>query len=316
MIIFMDKSFSKWILGAIVRETAAKSGFSIGIKEISRFSQSPKGFFNFIRLRIFGMPVNNLIVNQINYYSICKHAKLSKTQRSRARVFYTHSTSGDVPISQISLLNDAAEVIVMNTAQKQTLKSLGVTNPPISICHGAINSDYFFPSNNSPGEIYVFVSGDVKERKQPARILEVIRACPDIEFILFGKKWQEYITWSGEKYKNIKIAGTSIYDSGYYMRSASCYLSLSTNEGGPYGTIEALASGTPVVCTATGWNPEVIDETNGVIVRCDESTADIRAAIEQAFKLKKSAIKPALKHTSFNWKNQAQILFGELSNEA
>jgi glycosyltransferase involved in cell wall biosynthesis len=188
--------------------------------------------------------------------------------------------------------------------------------PSISISFGAVNRDYFFPSNVEPTELYVFISGDVKARKQPGRILEVVRACPDIQFVLFGRKWHRYILQLQEEFKNVKIAGSTLSDSGFFMRNASCYLSLSTVEGGPYGTIEALSSGTPVVCTGTGWNSEIISQLNGVIVRDDASIAEIRAAIEQAFELKGSATKPSLYHPDFTWENQARVLFKEPINEA
>jgi glycosyltransferase involved in cell wall biosynthesis len=309
MIVYLDKSFSKWILGAIIRETATKSGKQVRIKEISNFSLSASGFFVYLQLGVLGLPVNNLIVNQNNYFSICKYLKLFKFRKNRARIFFTHSLVESLPQKQISLLNECAEIVVMNSAQKDILESLGVRNPIISICFGAINSDYFFPSDVEPPQTYVFISGDVKERKQPGKILETIRSCQEIDFLLFGHHWRDYIFQSGERLENVRIAGTSMRDNGYFMRNASCYLTLSRIEGGPYGTIEALASGTPVVCTPTGWNLEVVNKSNGVIVGYDASVTEIRAAISQAFEIKKSSIKPSLEHKGFTWENQAQVLF-------
>jgi glycosyltransferase involved in cell wall biosynthesis len=316
MIVYLDKSFSKWILGAIIRETATKSGTQVRIREISNFSRSASGFIAYLQLGIFGLPVNNLIVNQNNYFSICKYLKLSKFRKNRARIFFTHSLVEALPHEQISLLNECAEIVVMNSAQKDVLESLGIRNPIISICFGAINSDYFFPSDVEPTQTYVFISGDVKQRKQPGKILETIRSCPEIDFLLFGQEWRHYISQSREQFKNVRIAGTSIRDSGYFMRNASCYLTLSTIEGGPYGTIEALASGTPVVCTPTGWNPEVVNTGNGVIVGYDASVTEIRVAISRAFELKRSSVKPSLEHKGFTWEKQAQVLFKGFRNNA
>lgn len=316
MIVYLDKSFSKWILGAIIRETATKSGVQVKIKEITNFSRSASGFIAYLQLGIFGLPVNNLIVNQNNYFSICKYLKLFKFRKNRARIFFTHSLVEALPQKQLSLLNDCAEIVVMNPAQKVILESLGIRNPIISVCFGAINSDYFFPSDVEPTQTYVFISGDVKERKQPGKILETIRSCPEIDFLLFGHDWRNYISKSGERLENVRIAGTSIRDSGYFMRNASCYLTLSRIEGGPYGTIEALASGTPVVCTPAGWNLEVVNESNGVIVGYEASVTEIRAAITRAFEIKRSAVKPSLEHNGFTWEKQAQVLFKGLRNDA
>jgi glycosyltransferase involved in cell wall biosynthesis len=316
MIVYLDKSFSEWILGAIIRETAAKSGIKVSIKEISNFSRSARGLISYLQLGIFGLPVNNLIVNQNNYFSICKYLQLSRFQKDRARIFFTHSLTESLSRKQVALLNECAEIIVMNSTQKGILESLGIRRPTISVCFGAINDDYFFPSDVEPTQTYVFVSGDVKQRKQPDKILDTIRYCREINFLLFGHEWRRYISKSGEKFKNVWIAGTSIGDSGYFMRNASCYLTLSKIEGGPYGTIEALSSGTPVVCTPAGWNLEVVNEGNGVIVGYDATVTEIQSAIMRAFELKTGAVKPGLEHKGFTWENQAQILFKGFGNDA
>lgn len=316
MIVFIDKSFIHWILGAIIRETAAISGTAIKVKKLSNFSRSLSTYVAYLQLKLFGLPERNLIVNQNNYFSICKHSKISKAQRSKARVFFTHSSVELISDWQLSVLNDCAEIVVMNSAQKVNLRSLGVTNPEISVCFGAVNSNYFFPSQTYPEIEYVYISGDAKGRKQPDKILSVIRNSPEINFVIFGPDWHAFILEKGELLGNVRVAGTTISDSGYFMRNASCYLSLATIEGGPYGTIEALASGTPVVCTPTGWNPEIINKNNGIIVNFDETIDGIRDAIKQVFLIKKQSLKPMLQNSSFNWKYQANVLFKEPINES
>jgi len=311
MKVLIDKAFSNWILGAIIRDSIT---YSESVIQLEYLENSPKklvGVYKFLYFMFLGVPENNLIVNQNTYFALCKNSRLSKKQRNKARVFFTHAELNNLHHKKLDYLLDAAEIIVMNRNQKQILVNAGFDQCKISISYGAVNPEVFHVEKNEIENEYVFISGDVKERKCPRKILSLIKEYSSIEFVVFGSQWREYILQSGETPINVKFAGTSLSDSAYFMRNASCYLTLAKLEGGPYGTIEALASGTPVVCTPTGWNPEVIDTSNGVLVSFDASLEAIANAIRCAFVLKRQLIKPSLKHPNFDFFQQAQVLFKE-----
>lgn len=63
--------------------------------------------------------------------------------------------------------------------------------------------------------------------------------------------------------------------------SASVFVNPTREENFPTVNIEALASGTPVITFATGGSPEIIDETCGMVVPCDDVDA-LRDAIIHA----------------------------------
>lgn len=56
-------------------------------------------------------------------------------------------------------------------------------------------------------------------------------------------------------------------------------VNVSTNEGIPVSLMEASSTGIPIVATAVGGNPELVNATNGVLIPADADTATIAAAI-------------------------------------
>ena len=93
------------------------------------------------------------------------------------------------------------------------------------------------------------------------------------------------------------------------MQEASAYLSLSKLEGGPYTTIEALASGTPCVVTSTGWNPEIINKSNGILLPLEPTTAQIIAAIDQAILMKEKVRHLDLLEGKFSWEQLGRSIY-------
>jgi glycosyltransferase involved in cell wall biosynthesis len=213
--------------------------------------------------------------------------------------------------TEIDFLNAVSEIVVMNSSDEMNLEKHGIDKPTKSVCYGAISDDIFFPSKSLDNDKFVYVSGDVKLRKNPSKILEVMEKNPEIKFVVFGNNWRLYLLQESPHLPNVKWAAGSLKDSGFYMQKAHCYLSLSDLEGGPYGTIEALSSGTPVVCTPTGWNPEIINNENGVIVGFDANVSMIRQAIERAFEIKKTIYDRNVLNPIFNFPRQSRVLFKE-----
>ena len=86
------------------------------------------------------------------------------------------------------------------------------------------------------------------------------------------------------------------------MRSASMLLSLSSNEGGPIPVLEALASGTPVVCTDTGFAPEVVTPKRGLLLREPVEALEVREAILQCREMQLKSTLDLIKG-SFTWED-------------
>ena len=94
------------------------------------------------------------------------------------------------------------------------------------------------------------------------------------------------------------------------MRSANLYLSLSEVEGGPFPTLEALASGTPVVVTNVGWNSEYVKNGIGLILERDATLDDITSAIKNYFALKETVMYKDLIPGEALWYQLGEKLYG------
>ena len=73
--------------------------------------------------------------------------------------------------------------------------------------------------------------------------------------------------------------------------------------------MEALASGTPVVASKTGWNPELINETNGILIDDIRSTKEIGSAIGKAFLLKIAKMNEDLLPKNYDWASVGRSLY-------
>ena len=93
------------------------------------------------------------------------------------------------------------------------------------------------------------------------------------------------------------------------MRMASTVLTLSLIEGGPYPVLEALASGTPVVATPTGWNKEIVNNSNGRIVSFEENIQQIGEMLRECVTLKEAVMHTDLLYGNFTWQQFAKLLY-------
>ena len=93
------------------------------------------------------------------------------------------------------------------------------------------------------------------------------------------------------------------------MRNATVYLSLSKLEGGPYTTVESMASGTPVVVTSTGWNPEIVNDSNGILVPIEVNINQVIAAIKTTMLLKEKVRGFDLIEGKFSWEQLGRSIY-------
>ena len=93
------------------------------------------------------------------------------------------------------------------------------------------------------------------------------------------------------------------------MRNAGCYLSLASLEGGPYPTLEALSSGTPVVGTDTGWNKDLITEGKGFVVNFPIEIQLVEQNVLECLKLKNKVSNLDLLPLDYSWRVVGEVLF-------
>jgi glycosyltransferase involved in cell wall biosynthesis len=66
----------------------------------------------------------------------------------------------------------------------------------------------------------------------------------------------------------------------YRENPVDVFVNVSTNEGIPVSVMEAQSCGIPVVATAVGGTPEIVNEDNGILLPPDPAPAEVAGALE------------------------------------
>jgi glycosyltransferase involved in cell wall biosynthesis len=86
----------------------------------------------------------------------------------------------------------------------------------------------------------------------------------------------------------------------YKSMPVDLFLTVSANEGIPVSIMEAQSFGIPVIATAVGGIPEIVNETNGLLLSANPSPLEIAEAIYEAFIEKEKWEKKRL-YSRRNW---------------
>jgi glycosyltransferase involved in cell wall biosynthesis len=128
-----------------------------------------------------------------------------------------------------------------------------------------------------------------------------------LHFVIHGRGWEEF--FKNNKPSNLDLLPFDKIRHPDLMRNASLSLSLSKNEGGPFPLLEALASGTPVVCSRTGFATEVVSNESGVVLSAEPTLKEIKSAMRKVIFLKQKVYNQNLLPPGHDWKSFAQTLY-------
>jgi len=266
------------------------------------------------------LPENSLFIHQdVMELVLTKKKRL----HNETRVYFTHNNRdlSEVP-HIISVIGKASRVFTQNKQAVDFLESNGLPKGLASPIYGAIDRNIFFPKLESketigigkekllqelPLKEFVLIVGDCKERKNPKAIFDVVKANPSVFFVIHGRGWERMTQAQG--LKNLKIIQFNFSLHPFLMRNAQTYLSLSILEGGPYPTIEAMASGTPVLVTDTGWNKELVSKEAGFVIPTDSDHSFVSNYLYQALEMKKFVQSSDLLKGRLTWKDMGYNLY-------
>jgi glycosyltransferase involved in cell wall biosynthesis len=299
----MERGMKNWIIDGIAKE----AGAAIHIR--NNIVYTPTRFFHrldFKQLNLAKAAMRSescLFLHFRPYFDM-----VTKCQASNLRVFITHiDEAKSFDADQLSSLKLAKRLIFQNQNVRDSFVKLGIPKHKCLIAHGAVSKEVFFPLDKKPDDRYVLISGECKPRKNPRLIREVILANPHLKFIIHGKYWLNF--FQNDVPNNVEFQSFDISRQPILMRNASVLLSLSKNEGGPFPLLEALASGTPVVCSRTGFAQEVVEEDAGFILNLDDGVEEISKNIQSAMRIKLSRFNEDLLPEGHNWESFAQKLY-------
>lgn len=309
VVVHISNWHTKWIIGGIFGEAAEACALR---PYWNVYPTSKRDFLNPRVLRGKTNPIKgelNVYAHQDTYFSVFASNPQQITS-SRNRVFFTHFNVGQNPsASQISSLRYCERILVQNESMERYLISAGVSKHAVVRAPGAVSRDIYKPTQTIPDNQFALFSGDFKYRKNPDLIAKVICSMPDTDFVIHGQNWEIFPPEILNGLPNLKRINFKLKEQPKLMRQASLYISLAVVEGGPYPVLEALASGTPVVATDTGFCAEFINDANGILLPNPAEVSQVQYSIREGLKLKESVWNQDLLNGKWQWKNLGELIF-------
>lgn len=165
-----------------------------------------------------------------------------------------------------------------------------VWKKPFIVLPNVVNTDLFYPASEKKDRFrFLHVSNMVTLKNVPgilAAFKEFHQQFPESELIMVGNRdaaWpdfaKEHDLTEGVSFKG-EIAYADVADE---MRRAHCFILNSDIENAPCVISEALCCGLPVIATSVGGIPEMINESNGILIT-PGSTEGLLSAMEKMYK--------------------------------
>jgi glycosyltransferase involved in cell wall biosynthesis len=208
--------------------------------------------------------------------------------RGRRLVQYTHPSHESVlvrPAEIVYALSHLSRVLTMNARARDALVATGVSADRVVPLVGASDPERFRPSPR-PGTGVVGLSAAYYSRKNPDLMAALVRAMPDLHFILIGKDWEQ---WDGfpallrEPNFEYLVIPYADYPAAYARLDV--FLSTSLLEGGPIPLIEAMMCNRVPVVSDTGFAPDIIRHgENGYLFPVDATAEQVAPLIRAALK--------------------------------
>jgi len=314
ILVYMDSSYRGWILEGIIRESAEAVGQQIAVvwipnNKVAAFD--PRNVASWMWLL---MPARSvLFVNQKLFVRMKKHPRIwfLICRRKDISIYFTHESEIEEFVCLCNEDRRVSRVTTFNNSDSQNLRAHLRPEIDLRVTYGAVDRSVYSPfgKDASLNSSYVLIVGIMSPRKNPTVIKRVIERNPGVDFVIHGENWESLWGDAHEMPNNLRIIKFDFSLNPQLMRDAACLLTISDLEGGPYPTLEALASGTPVVASNTGWNPELINELNGFLISNLNADHEISAAIKGAFELKRINKQLDLLPLDYSWERVARALY-------
>ena len=171
------------------------------------------------------------------------------------------------------ILGNSTCVVPVNKDLDKKLKSIEPSIKTKIIPNTVDSSLFYLVQSNSPVIRFVHYVSSYKDQKNTEGILKVFSKLQekrdDWECVMYGPADARLVKLV-EQYslqQKIRFTGEISYSKvAELVRAASIFVSFSNYENQPCSILEALCCGLPVIATATGGIPEIINSQNGILV--------------------------------------------------
>ncbi len=228
---------------------------------------------------------------------------------SNTFIWYTHPRN-ETPQSIAEALRafeHATQIIFTCAANRDLWLERGLSPERGRVVLGGADPDLFLGHERGGG--VVGLSSSFYERKNPDRLLELMKLLPHRRFHLIGRKWERYALWESMKaLPNFSYLTIPYQRYPEQYRKFDVFLSMSTLEGGPIPLLEAMMCNAVPVASDTGFAPDLIRHgENGFLFDIDAPASTIAWHVEAAFQLEcdvRSTVLP------YDWHNFSKTIAG------
>ena len=177
------------------------------------------------------------------------------------------------------------------TANSQNLKELAQLSRPrqkLQVVYNGVDTNQFRPRKKDSQPFTVLSTSRLIKRKGIKHLIDGYfkfqQTVPNSRLILAGdgNLRSEFERWVRQLDISTKVVfkGAVPHEKmAPIYRQADVFVLPSLNEGMSNSLLEAMASGLPIITTNTGGTAELVDKTNGIVIR-KESSEDITAALK------------------------------------
>jgi glycosyltransferase involved in cell wall biosynthesis len=214
-------------------------------------------------------------------------AEPERLAQSRTFIWYTHPRN-ETPQSiaeSLHAFQHATQLVFTCAANRELWLTRGLSPERGRVVLGGADPTLFLGHERSDG--VVGLSSSFYERKNPDRLLELMRLLPHRRFHLIGRKWEQYALFGAMRaLPNFSYLTIPYQQYPEQYRKFDVFLSMSTLEGGPIPLLEAMMSNAVPVASNTGFAPDLIRHgENGFLFDIDAPASTIAWQIEAAFQL-------------------------------
>jgi glycosyltransferase involved in cell wall biosynthesis len=283
IVFIMHVSARGWILEKICREIAEASGLTYSFVYSERNDS-------------ITAPIPRARAYFFAHYAIYAFALAAHPELHGASLFvwFTHPDFGKgIGLDDLVYALQQADLIFTANAQHAAaLAVMGIPRAGIRTIYGGADPAHFRGKPRGNGKV-AFV-GAYYERKRPEQMIALIRAMPDVPFLLLGPSadsvqnqellWSNYTRYAELRtLSNLEIIETEYEDYPRHFAGIDVFASLSALEGGPIALIEAMMANAVPVVTRTGFAEELVRHgQNGFLVSLDAEIAEIVPLVRQA----------------------------------
>ncbi|TLX77128.1 glycosyltransferase family 4 protein [Labilibacter sediminis] len=262
-----------WILGAKARRLSKYSNRDASVFYSTKFNDlKPADAYFFLH--------PNLYIKSLQRNAWLKHCKCI--------VMFTHPEfKNKFSIKhRVYVLNKAHKVIFLNREHADLMVHHGLIKSKVEIMHLASDSDMFLPHDRTNAKVCVSMA--YYKRKNPYLLFEIVKKMPHRNFLLIGKKWEQFEHWAKLKeLANFEYHEGILYEN-YPKLYAQCdvFLSSSYLEGGPVPLLETMLCNMVPVASKTGYCTDIIKHgENGFLFDTNASADDVIPLIDKAYTL-------------------------------